>query len=275
MQNHSYRKHVAIAFASSITGSLGKRWKPMDGKSSENGLYGFPSWFPIPSCLFLLQRFDGCFVVPNGTDLSAKHDGGEKGKQKSFEHQKEEENDSGRWGVGWTSWPFWTQTTNEVIDGQKQGIKWHQSNVELEETIGMSAVSKCVMAFLGTYRKKNKVFLVALSYAIIDPRTMMVHFPNTSLTDTAMMCSIRFDTAAFGTLEYHLTLFKPHLRDVFFGSIAPRHSTLFKDRLPQLQTIFLKMKTHLLLTGSLSIVRTWEETARTVTIMYSIMLKIE
>ena len=77
-----------------------------------------------------------------------------------------------------------------------------------------------------TYRKEYKIFLVALSNTVVNPWAMVIHFPNAPLADGAMMCSIRLDTAAFWTLENHLAFFKSHLRNVFFGGISPRHSSL-------------------------------------------------
>ena len=46
------------------------------------------------------------FVVPNGGDLRAEHDGGEEGEEESFEQEKEEKDDCGRRREGRTTLPL-------------------------------------------------------------------------------------------------------------------------------------------------------------------------
>ena len=55
---------------------------------------------------------------------------------------------------------------------------------------------------------------------------MMIHFPNASLANGAMMRAIRFDAAALGTLEDDLTFAEAEALDVLFGGVAAGNRTL-------------------------------------------------
>lgn len=54
----------------------------------------------------------------------------------------------------------------------------------------------------------------------------MIHFPNASLANGAMMRAIRFDAAALRTLEDDLTFAETKTLDVFFGGVAARNRAL-------------------------------------------------
>jgi len=73
--------------------------------------------------------------------------------------------------------------------------------------------------------KENEKLLVLLPNTVVDPGTVVIHLADTPLTHRAMVGSLRLNTAAFRALEYHLTLLKPHLLDIFFGCIPSGHSS--------------------------------------------------
>lgn len=55
-----------------------------------------------------------------------------------------------------------------------------------------------------TYCKQDEVLLVVLADTVIDPGTVVVHFPNAPLADAAVVGSVRLDAAALGTFVHHL-----------------------------------------------------------------------
>lgn len=58
------------------------------------------------------------------------------------------------------------------------------------------------------------------------PRTMMIHFSYTSLTDGTMMGSFWFDATALRTLEKHLAFFEAELLNHLFGCVPFWNGTL-------------------------------------------------
>lgn len=104
-----------------------------------------------------------------------------------------------------------------------------------------------------THRKKYKIFLIVLADTIVNPakveyslqsvawgsfvvispaaaahlpRTMVVHFSYTSLTDGTMVGSFWFDATALRTFEKHLAFFEAELLYHLFGCVPFRNGTL-------------------------------------------------
>jgi hypothetical protein len=55
----------------------------------------------------------------------------------------------------------------------------------------------------------------------------MVHFDNAPLTNTAVVCTIGFNTTTFRTFKEHFALSEAQLLDHFLGSVALWNGTLF------------------------------------------------
>lgn len=83
---------------------------------------------------------------------------------------------------------------------------------------------------------------------------------NTPLTNRAMMCPFRFNTATLGTLKDHLPFPKTHLLNHLFGGIPFRHGALQTHQLKKKKTKH-QIQTNTL-TGSVNIVRRCEAKAR-------------
>ena len=80
------------------------------------------------------------------------------------------------------------------------------------------------IVFFFSYRKQNEKLLIVLSYAIIDPRTVMVHFFDAPFAHAAMMRPQRFDAQAARTPVNYLPRVFAFFFDVFGRGIIERHT---------------------------------------------------
>ena len=62
--------------------------------------------------------------------------------------------------------------------------------------------------------------MIVLSNAIVDPRTVMIYFANTSLAHATMVGSLGFDTAALGALVHRLVFLKTHSLNISGSGVS-------------------------------------------------------
>lgn len=137
-------------------------------------------------------------------DLGAKHHRGEDEEEEALKAQEDEEDDGGRRGEGTALCPVIFKAVEEMKNHHDQGMQGDQANVHCE---------------------KHKVLLVIFPDTIVNPRAMMIHLAYTALTNTAVVSSIRLNTAALGTFVNHLAWLQLQALDVLLGGIALWHSS--------------------------------------------------
>lgn len=158
----------------------GERVEPQKRRrASEHGLHPVPAHSPLPRRLLVLQPLDFRLVVADGVDLGAEHDSGEGEEEESLQTQENKEHDSYWRGEVTTLVPLDLDTGEEVETTEAEGVQRDGSDVHSEQ---------------------HKVSLVVFSNAVVHPGTMMIHFPDASLADAAVMSSLWFDAAAFRAL---------------------------------------------------------------------------
>lgn len=72
-------------------------------------------------------------------------------------------------------------------------------------------------------------FVVNMIIQVIScdvPRTVVIHFPDATLTHRTVVSSFRFDTTAFRALEEDLAFFEAQLLNHFFRGISFGHGSL-------------------------------------------------
>jgi hypothetical protein len=72
------------------------------------------------------------FIVPDGLELSAEHDGGEDGEEEGLEDEEDEEDDGGGGRVGRALLPVMLNASDEVMDPKDQGVDREESYVKLK-----------------------------------------------------------------------------------------------------------------------------------------------
>ena len=68
---------------------------------------------------------------------------------------------------------------------------------EYQDAVGPSGQRDVETEEEGVVDKQNKVFVVRISAAVVDPRTVVVHLQNAPVACDAVMCSIRFYRSTF------------------------------------------------------------------------------
>lgn len=71
------------------------------------------------------------FIIPDGINLSEKHDGSENGKEEALENEEKQEDNRGWWGEGGTLPPLTLDTDHKLVDAQEQPMETQQGNVQL------------------------------------------------------------------------------------------------------------------------------------------------
>ncbi len=155
----------------------------------------------MPTTLLLLQRLDARLVVPNGAHLRAEHDHGEDGEQESFEKEEQEENHGRGRGerVAPGAAPLVRDAIDKMVDAQEQRVHRDQGNVQGEQ---------------------DEELLVVLPDAVVDPRAVVVHLPDATLADGAVVSPLGFDATALRALEQDLSLGVAHTLDHLAGRVA-------------------------------------------------------
>lgn len=169
------------------------------GRATENSLHPLPSHPPLPRGLFVLQPLDFRLIITDGVNLSAEHDSSEGEKQQRFQTQENQQQDRHRWGEITTLIPLDSDTGEEMETAETQCMQWNGGYVHSEE---------------------DKESLIVLAHTIVDPRTVVIHLPDASLTDTAVVCSLWFNAAAFWTLVDDLSWLQLQTLHVFFSGVT-------------------------------------------------------
>lgn len=83
------------------------------------------------------------------------------------------------------------------------------------------------------HSKEDEESLVGLAHTVVDPWAVMIHLPDASLTDTAVVCSLWFNTAAFGAFVDHLSGLQLQALHVFFSGVPFRNRSRISQHGPQ------------------------------------------
>ena len=117
-------------------------------------------------------------------DLGAEHDGGEREKQEPLKAQ-EDEQDHRHWRRETTALsPLPSDTGDELEPTEDERVHRGQRDVHSEE---------------------HKKPLILLPHAVVHPGAVMIHFPNASFANTAVVGTLGLDAAALGALVDHLS----------------------------------------------------------------------
>lgn len=70
------------------------------------------------------------------------------------------------------------------------------------------------------HSEEHKKSLILFSDTVVHPRAVMVHFPNTSFANAAVVGALRLDAAALGALVDHLSGLQLQALHVLFSSVS-------------------------------------------------------
>lgn len=150
---------------------------------AKNGFHVHPFCFFSPSSLFLFQLFYSRLIRADGVHLGPEHDRCENEEEQPLEAEQDEEDHRGGRREGAALCPVFFKAVQEVESHHDEGVQGNESYVHC---------------------KQDEVLLVVLADTVIDPGTVVVHFPNAPLADAAVVGSVRLDAAALGTFVHHL-----------------------------------------------------------------------
>lgn len=91
----------------------------------------FPARLADPAGFLLLQLLDACFIVPNGLQLSAEHDGCEDGEEQRFKAQEQQENYCRRRAERRALLPLGVDARNELQHDKYEGMDGQECYVKL------------------------------------------------------------------------------------------------------------------------------------------------
>lgn len=117
-------------------------------------------------------------------NLGPEHDSSECEEEQTLQAQEDHENDRDRRRERAAVCPLPPDTGEEMEAAQSKSVERDQSDVHCKE---------------------HKESLVFLSNAVIDPWAVVIHLPDTSLTNTAVVSALWFNAATLRTLVYDLS----------------------------------------------------------------------
>lgn len=127
----------------------------------------------------MIQQLRCSFVCADGAHLATEH---RQAKDEAHQRYQEEEEDRASWGHGAARIPL------------SPGIAAQDRDAQQEQNVGRGK-SK-------VHCEKQEVLLVVLTYAVVDPGTVVVVLADAALAHCTVVSSLRYGRVAVGTVGH-------------------------------------------------------------------------